>query len=78
MTNRILRPGLTILVCAIVLGQTLTHAADQPNLIAVVTDDQGRWAMGAYGNREIHTPNMDRWRGWRAGGVRAGAGGVRS
>ncbi len=36
-------------------------AADRrPNLIAIVTDDQGRWAVGAYGNGQIHTPNMDR------------------
>jgi len=35
--------------------------SQQPyNLITIVTDDQGRWAMGAYGNEEIHTPNMDR------------------
>ena len=60
MTNRLLRQGLTVLACATAFGQTLAHAADRPNLIAVVTDDQGRWAMGAYGNREIHTPNMDR------------------
>ncbi len=33
---------------------------DGPNLITIVTDDQGRWAMGAYGNREIRTPSMDR------------------
>lgn len=32
----------------------------RPNLITIVTDDQGRWAMGTYGNREIRTPNMDR------------------
>ncbi|MFO0946417.1 MAG: sulfatase-like hydrolase/transferase [Planctomycetota bacterium] len=35
-------------------------AEKRPNLIAIVTDDQGRWALGAYGNREIHTPNLDR------------------
>lgn len=36
-------------------------AADsKPNLVAIVTDDQGRWAMGAYGNRDIRTPHMDR------------------
>jgi uncharacterized sulfatase len=29
-------------------------------VIAIVTDDQGRWAMGAYGNQQVHTPNMDR------------------
>lgn len=34
--------------------------AQQPNLITIVTDDQGKWAMGAYGNDDIHTPNMDR------------------
>ena len=35
-------------------------AAARPNLVAIVTDDQGRWALGAYGNKEIHTPNLDR------------------
>lgn len=39
---------------------SLAIAAESPNVIAIVTDDQGRWAMGAYGNPEIHTPNMDR------------------
>jgi uncharacterized sulfatase len=34
-------------------------AAERPNLVAIVTDDQGRWAMGAYGNAEVQTPNMD-------------------
>ena len=34
--------------------------AQRANLVAIVTDDQARWAMGAYGNDEIHTPNMDR------------------
>lgn len=30
------------------------------NIITVVTDDQSRWSVGAYGNREVITPNMDR------------------
>ncbi len=30
------------------------------NIITVLTDDHGLWAMGAYGNREIVTPTMDR------------------
>ncbi|MGH7202163.1 MAG: sulfatase family protein, partial [Planctomycetaceae bacterium] len=36
------------------------ESAPKPNLVAIVTDDQARWAMGAYGNAEIRTPNMDR------------------
>ena len=32
----------------------------KPNLIAIVTDDQGRWSLGAYGNRDARTPNLDR------------------
>jgi uncharacterized sulfatase len=30
------------------------------NLIAIVTDDQARWSIGAYGNADAKTPNMDR------------------
>jgi arylsulfatase A-like enzyme len=30
------------------------------NIISIVTDDQARWAVGNYGNREVQTPNMDR------------------
>lgn len=50
-------------VFAAMLGMALpARAADPPryNLIAVVTDDQARWALGCYGNKEIKTPNMDR------------------
>ena len=32
----------------------------RPNIIFVLTDDQARWGMGAYGNQFIYTPNMDR------------------
>ncbi|MBS12897.1 MAG: sulfatase [Gemmatimonadetes bacterium] len=30
------------------------------NIIFILTDDQGPWAAGCYGNREIRTPNIDR------------------
>lgn len=32
----------------------------RPNILFVNTDDQAQWAMGAYGNEQIHTPVMDR------------------
>ena len=39
-------------------GQLDSHS--RPNIIFLCTDDQAQWAVGAYGNREIKTPNMDR------------------
>lgn len=34
--------------------------AKRLNIISIVTDDQARWALGCYGNKEVKTPNMDR------------------
>jgi len=31
-----------------------------PNVLFILTDDQGPWAAGCYGNPEIRTPNIDR------------------
>ena len=30
------------------------------NILFVMADDHGAWAMGCAGNRELHTPNLDR------------------
>ena len=32
----------------------------RPNIVFIITDDQGPWAAGCYGNDEIRTPNLDR------------------
>jgi uncharacterized sulfatase len=37
-----------------------TPANPKVNLVSIVTDDQAVWSIGAYGNRESITPNMDR------------------
>ena len=31
-----------------------------PNLLFIMTDDMGAWAMHCAGNCDIHTPNLDR------------------
>ena len=32
----------------------------RPNILFLLTDDQAQWAVGAYGNEDVYTPNMDR------------------
>lgn len=32
---------------------------DRPNIVLILTDDQGYWSLGAYGNREVISPNLD-------------------
>ncbi len=59
MGYRNLLPAIVIFAVSFT-GRGLAAEPGRPNLIAIVTDDQGQWAMGAYGNRDIKTPNMDR------------------
>ncbi len=43
-------------------GALVTQAArhDRTNVVFIMTDDHGQWALGCYGNPEIKTPNIDR------------------
>ena len=31
-----------------------------PNVVFIMTDNQGAWTLGCYGNPDIRTPNIDR------------------
>ncbi len=59
------------IVWGVVIGSLIFHGSlsatqlkagpkRKTNLIYICTDDQGRWSLGAYGNKESKTPNMDR------------------
>ena len=37
-----------------------TPPGERPNVLLIYTDDHAKWAVGAYGNKEVHTPNIDR------------------
>ncbi len=41
-----------------VASGTAAHAS--PNIVVIVTDDQGPWALGCAGNPEIRTPHLNR------------------
>ncbi len=52
-----------LLLGAVLPQQPRLATAAEPeklNIVSIVTDDQGQWALGAYGNKECRTPNMDR------------------
>ena len=38
----------------------MQERAESTNVVVILTDDQGVWAAGCYGNPEIRTPNIDR------------------
>ena len=35
------------------------QSAERPNIIVIMADDHAQWALGAYGLKEIDTPNID-------------------
>jgi len=47
-----------LLVYLIVAVASATERA--PNILLIFTDDHAQWAVGAFGNKDIHTPTMDR------------------
>ena len=48
----------SLLLGAIALP-AIASAQDRPNIIYIMTDQQGAEAMSCAGNPDLHTPNMD-------------------
>ena len=44
----------------LLLSANVIFAADRPNVILIVTDDQGYGDMSCHGNPWLKTPNLDR------------------
>ncbi len=57
--------GLTALALLLASASLLAEAAEESktaktNLVFILTDNQGAWTLGCYGNPEIRTPHIDR------------------
>ena len=46
-------------VVALGMVAHLGASAARPNIVLIVTDDQGWWDLGSHGNQDIETPNLD-------------------
>lgn len=52
--------GFSLLIAMLVFGVLPKHAAaDQPNFIIILTDDQGYGDLGCYGSTQALTPRID-------------------
>lgn len=45
------------------LAQKKKAAPERPNILLLVADNLPSWVLGVYGNKEIHTPSIDRFSG---------------
>ena len=57
---RLLLGALALVGLAVQLEAAAAAAPKKPNILIILTDDQGRGDYSAFGTRDIRTPNMDR------------------
>lgn len=51
---------ITLILCITMFCVSHSSAADKPNILFILTDDQGWWDVGMRGNEDIDTPVLDR------------------
>jgi arylsulfatase A-like enzyme len=51
---------LLVAALALTLHSRVAEAATRPNVLLIITDDQGYGDLGLHGNDKIRTPNLDR------------------
>lgn len=52
--------GVDLLLSLAVTIGSAARDGDRTNLVFILTDNQGAWTLGCYGNPDIRTPNIDR------------------
>jgi len=52
--------ALVLLAAALVFPAPAQGAHRPPNVVFILTDNQGAWTLGCHGNKDIRTSNIDR------------------
>ena len=52
-------PRLFITLLGLFVSCVWVRAADKPNVIFLLTDDQSSYSLGCYGNKDVKTPHVD-------------------
>ena len=63
LMNTSLLPRPFALLLALVFALSVRAADRPPNLVFILTDNQGAWTLGCYGNPDIRTPHIDQLAG---------------
>jgi N-sulfoglucosamine sulfohydrolase len=59
-----MNPRFTLALCLLFPAMTpASQAADRPNILLILADDQTWHDVGCYGNKDVRTPNIDRLAG---------------
>ncbi|MBM3861462.1 MAG: arylsulfatase, partial [Verrucomicrobia bacterium] len=49
-----------LLAVLLLIPLAMLHAADKPNVLVIISDDQGYGDFGFIGNKLVRTPHLDR------------------
>ncbi len=55
-----MKPRALLIAALLVVSMATAQAVEKPNVILILTDDQGWFDLGVHGNPHIRTPNLDR------------------
>lgn len=47
-------------IVAVAIASTACAQSARPNVVFILTDNQGAWTLGCYGNKDVRSPNIDR------------------
>ena len=51
--------GLLLISALVQASDSKSNSVQQPNIVVIMSDDQGQWSLGSYGQKAVSTPKLD-------------------